>query len=48
MADERAAKPDSSRRFEQLSYIKFLDPSYGLFYMNFQKFKRNSEISLII
>ena len=39
MADERAAYPDSSRRSEQLSCTKFFHPSYGLFYMNFKRFK---------
>ena len=35
VADERAAYPGSSRRSEQLSCIKFFDPSYGLFNMIF-------------
>ena len=39
MADERAAYPDSSRRFEQLSCTKFFHPSYRLFYINFKRFK---------
>ena len=39
MADERAAFPDLSRRSEQLSCTKFFHPSYGLFYINFKRFK---------
>ena len=35
----RAAYPDSSRRSEQLSCTKFLHPSYGLFYIDFKRFK---------
>ena len=35
VADERAAYPDSSRRFEQLSCRKYFHPRYGLFYMIF-------------
>ena len=50
MADERVAYPDSSRRSEQLSYIMFFDPSYGLITMNFQSFnhflKKKIEIVL--
>ena len=39
MVDERAAYPGSSRRSEQLSCAKFFHPSYGLFYINFKRFK---------
>ena len=39
VADERAAYSDSSRRSEQLSCTKFFHPSYGLFYINFKRFK---------
>ena len=48
MADERAAYTDSSRRSEQLSCTKYFHVSYGLFYMNFQRFKQYSEITGII
>ena len=44
MADERVAYPGSSRRSEQLSCTKFFDPSYGLIYMVFQRFKQYSQI----
>ena len=53
MADERVAYPDSSRRFEQLSCIKYFHPNYGLFYMiirslkdflKFQDFYFNSKL----
>ena len=37
--DERTAYPESSRRSEQLSCTKFFDPSYGLPYINFKRFK---------
>ena len=37
MIDERTAYSDSLYCSEQLSYIKFFDPSYGLFYMIFFK-----------
>ena len=47
MADERAAYPDLSRRFEQLSCTKFFHPSYGLFYMNFQSFKEFLEFNYL-
>ena len=33
------AYPDSSRRSEQLSCIKFFHPGYGLLYIDFLKFK---------
>ena len=35
----RAAYPDSSRRSEQLSCAKYFQPRYGLFYINFKRFK---------
>ena len=47
MADERAVYPDSSRRSEQLSCIKYFHPSYGLFYMNFQSFNDILKLLLI-
>ena len=36
---ERTAYPESSCRSEQLSCTKFFHPSYGLFYINFRRFK---------
>ena len=39
VVDERAAYPESPRRSEQLSCTKFFDPSYGLPYINFKRFK---------
>ena len=47
VADKRTTYSDSSRRSEQLSCTKFFDPSYGLFYMNFKRFKLISGIYLI-
>ena len=44
MADERAAYPDSSRRSEQLSCIKYFHPNYGLKDMIFLKILLISEI----
>ena len=43
VVDERTAYSDSSRRPEQLSYIKLFHPSYELFTSNFQRFKHYSK-----
>ena len=37
VADEWAAYPNLSHRSEQLSCTKYFHPSYGLFYINFQR-----------
>ena len=45
--DERTAYPDSSRRSEQLSCTKFFHPSYGLFYMIFERFNNILELFIL-
>lgn len=47
MAGEQKAYLDSSRNSEQLSCRNLFHPSYGLFYMIFQSFKRFSNIITI-